>query len=236
MKRIVFCLGLYFFSFLQPGTAQVNISMGDYAGFLRDQNLREQTYSSREEKNYLGTPYLQDTFQKGDILMRNNVKYTGIPLRYNIYLDELEFKGKNEEIWALSNPEMVELIEIGPDRLSYRPYTYGKRIQQGFFLVLEEGKMDLLRRPKKFMQKPQQPGAYKDPQPAKFIDRPDEYYLQGFNQAAKLVAGKKELLSLFPDRQKEMAAFIKKNKVKTSKPEKLVELVRYYNLGAQENK
>jgi hypothetical protein len=76
---------------------------------------------------------------------------------------------------------------------------------------------------------PVEPAAYSEAQPAKFTRKPDAYYIRIGMEQAKLVSNKKELLAAFPDHSKEIATFVKKNKVKTTKPERLRKLVQYYN-------
>lgn len=212
--------------------SQVQINIADYESFVRDQNIRKNNsnvYDPRAENNFLGSPYLRDSFHLGEVMMRNNVKYTGVPLRYNIYLDELEFTGEDGMIWALSNPQAVQYVEMETDKLVYAPFLAGKKIKQTFFVVEKEGKATLLRKPKIFLHKAEKPGAYKDAKPPRFITRPDEYYLWIKGQAARHIVSKKELPELFPDHQKEVKTFVKKQKVKPNKPELLLRLVEYYN-------
>ena len=79
------------------------------------------------------------------------------------------------------------------------------------------------------LQQAKPAGAYQEAEPAKFVGKPDTYYLQEKGKTALYVAGKKELPGLFPDKNKEVTAFIKKHKVKINKPESLRKLVLYYN-------
>ena len=228
MLRIIFCF-LMLFGFQQMASAQIAVRMDDFAGFVRDQNLGRVGHDAREESNMIGSPYLQDTFQKGVILMRNNIQYSGIPLRYNIYLDEVEFRVEDGQIWALSNPEKVQLIEMPDTKLVYQPYLLLKQIKMGFFFPLVEGKIKLYRKPKMMVEKAQKTGLYRYEKPAKFMKKPDEFYIKEKTKAAELITSKKKLLELFPDKQKELSDFIKKNKVKTNDVESLIQLVEYYN-------
>ena len=78
-------------------------------------------------------------------------------------------------------------------------------------------------------KQPEEAGAYKDPEPAKFIRKPNVYFIRIGQDAALKVGSKKDLINLFPEHQKELADFIKKNKIKTTKVESLRKLVQYYN-------
>lgn len=176
-----------------------------------------------------GSPYLNDEFVDGTIYTTQKLQYNNVPLRYNIFNDNLEFLTEDEQELALSAPEIVEKAEIGEHTMAYLPYYNSKKMKRGFFIVLEEGEASLYERLNLFYQEPTEAAAYKDPEPAKFLRRPDTYFIRIGKEAAVLVDNKKALLAAFPDHQDEIAAFIKKNKTKTSKPEKLQELVKYYN-------
>ena len=176
-----------------------------------------------------GSPFLNDEFIIGNVYTTTKQKYANIPLRYNIYNDQLEFKTPDEQIQAMATPETIEKAEIGSDILVYLPYINFKKVRKGFFTVLEEGKATLLIRKEIMFKKAEEAGAYKEAEPAKFVSKADTYFIRTGESPAKLVGKKKEILELFPDHAREIAAFIKKNKIKTNKPESLKQLVQYYN-------
>ena len=60
-----------------------------------------------------GTPYLDDEFIKGTVYTTSKQKIIDIPVRYNIYNDNLEFKSPEAKILAVSKPETLELIDFG---------------------------------------------------------------------------------------------------------------------------
>jgi hypothetical protein len=181
------------------------------------------------EKNIKGSPYLNDEFETGSIFTVQRQQYVGIPLRYNIYNDDLEFKTPANEIQALATPEIVEKAVFGTAQLAYSPYLQANKIKKGFFLVLEEGKASLYAKPGVLFQRPTEPGAYKEAEPAKFVKKADEYYIRIGIEQAILIKSKKDLIAAFPDNQEKIESFIDKNKTKANKPESLKEVVRYYN-------
>ena len=181
------------------------------------------------ENDIKGSPYLNDEFINGTIFTTSKYQFVDVPLRYNIYNDELEFKTPTNEVQALATPEIVETVEFGDYKMVYIPYSNTKKIRNGFFIVEVEGDATLYSRKEIIFKKAEEPGAYKDAEPAKFVKKLDSYYIRVGLEQAKKVDSKKELLGVFPDHKDEISVFIKKNKVKTSKPEKLKELARYYN-------
>ena len=181
------------------------------------------------ESNIKGSPYLDDEFNYGSIYTTDKKHFADVPLRYNIYNDDLEFKTPAGEIQALATPDIVEKAIFGSTQLVYSSYVQANKEKKGFFVVLEEGKASLYLKPGVIFREGTAPGAYKDPEPPKFVKKSDDYYIHFDNMPAQLIGNKKDLISAFPDNQDKIETFISKNKIKTSKPESLKELVQYYN-------
>lgn len=181
------------------------------------------------EMDYTGSPYLNEEFVNGSIFTLSKTKYEEVPLRYNILNDELEFITPSNEILALATPEIVEKAVLGNTILTFLPYERANKTLKGYFVLLEEGKANLYSKPDVFYKEATPPGAYKDPEPPKFVRKPDGYYIRFETGQALPVTSKKELISMFPDNREKIAGFISKNKIKTNKPEGLIDLVKYYN-------
>ena len=197
--------------------------------FKTNKLLRDESRGLLTESDIEGSPYLENDFIKGSVYTTAKTQYVDVPLRYNIYNDQLEFKSDDNKVQALAAPEIIEKVVFGKYEMVYIPYSVAKKIRRGFFIVLDNGKSSLYEKPKVIFKQPTEAGAYKEAEPAKFVKGADEYYIRVGNSQAKLVGNKKDLLDIFPDHQKQLEAFIKKHKVKPTKPETLKELVQYYN-------
>lgn len=181
------------------------------------------------EDQIAGSPYLNKEFENGSIYTIQRQQYNEIPLRYNIYNDNLEFKTPDNEIMALDAPEIVEKAVWGNNILTYSPYLIANKTKKGFFLILEEGNASLYAKPAVGFQNATEPAAYKDAEPAKFVKKPDEYYIRFGTDQAVPISTKKDLIAAFPDHRDKMESFINKNKIKTNKSDDLKEVVKYYN-------
>lgn len=181
------------------------------------------------ENDIMGSPFLNDEFIQGTLYTTSKHKYMDLPLRYNAYQDQLEFKTSDGQLKALSKPEIVEKVVFGDYNMVYIPFAYAKKIHHGFFIVLEEGKASLYSRSEIIFNKAEKPAAYQEAQPARFVLKPNAYYIKIGLAEAKKVDRKKELIDVFPDHNNEIETFIKKHKIKASKPENLIKLVKYYN-------
>jgi len=224
---LLFILG---FAGISSAQYQLNYEIREAVDFYRSNKFIDGSMKSElTEKDIKGSPYLNDEFVNGTIFTVQMLKYSDIPLRFNIYNDDLEFKTPTGEVMALSAPEILEKAEFGNMQMVYSPYSQTNKIKKGFFVVLEQGKASLYSKPGIVFQEPTEPAAYKDAEPAKFVRKADEYYIRIGAEQAILIGNKKELITAFPDNQDKIESFINKNKIKTNKPESLKEVVRFYN-------
>ena len=224
---LLFILG---FAGISSAQYQLNYEIREAVDFYRSNKFIDGSMKSElTEKDIQGSPYLNDEFVNGTIFTVQMLKYSDIPLRFNIYNDDLEFKTPTGEVMALSAPEILEKAEFGNMQMVYSPYSQTNKIKKGFFVVLEQGKASLYSKPGIVFQEPTEPAAYKEAEPAKFVRKADEYYIRIGAEQAILIGNKKELIAAFPDNQDKIESFINKNKIKTNKPESLKEVVRFYN-------
>ena len=176
-----------------------------------------------------GSPFLQDEFVSGSIYTAQKIHYIEVPLRYNIYNDNLEFKLPSDEIQALSAPEIVEKAIIGNIQLNYSPFLRANKIRHGFLILLEEGKASLYSKPVVAFKEATEPAAYKPAEPAKFVRKADEFYIRIGTEPAKLITSKKDLVESFQENKEKLDDYIEKNRIKTNKSEDLRKVVVFYN-------
>ncbi|WP_320111820.1 hypothetical protein [Draconibacterium orientale] len=177
-----------------------------------------------------GSPYLDDAFVNGTIYTTAKTQVPDVPLRYNIYNDNLEFKTSDGTILELAHPETVERAKLGGTEMIFTNYlTTTNNTRKGFFKLLAEGDLTLLAKPDIFYQEAKEEAAYKEAQPPKFIPKPDEYYMQKPGAPAIKIRKSKDMDELIDQHQKEIDVYIKKNKIKFKNAEDLTQLVEYYN-------
>ncbi len=231
MKNYILSL-LFIFCFTGYTFGQVTLSyeLRETIDFYRTNKfITESGNNQLLMKKVKGSPYLNEEFVNGSIYTVQRLQYPDIPLRYNIYNDELEFKTPANEIQALATPEIVDKAIFGETHLVYSAYTNSNKIKKGYFVVLEEGKAMLYAKPGVAFKEATEPAAYKEAEPPTFNKKADDYYIRFGTAPAQIVGNKKELIAVFPDNQDKIESYIDKNKVKTNKSESLKELVKYYN-------
>lgn len=176
-----------------------------------------------------GSPYLNENFIEGDIFTTSKTQFTKIPLRYNVYNDQVEFKNPDNQAYVIGTPETIEKIEFGEYQLEYIPFQVSNKTAHGFFIVVEKGEASLYARHRIVLEEAKKAAAYQEPKPARFISRPHEYYIRIGMESAVPVTRKKDLNNIFQGGNDKLNAFLRDNKIKAKDPESLKELVRFYN-------
>ncbi|WP_372948862.1 hypothetical protein [Mariniphaga sp.] len=233
MKQLLVFLGITFLGYT-GAMAQMTFHSAyeiKKAVELLDFNRRHSGDISKflTEANINGSPFLNDEFIEGSVFTTSKTQFVGVPLRYNIYNDQIEFQLGENPVQALAAPETIEMVQYGEYTFEYAPFTNAKKIKRGFFIIEEKGNATLYSKPQLIFENAKEPAAYQDAVPARFLKRPDEYYIRVGKEPAMLMAKKKDLEEVFPDHKDEISGFIKKNKVKPNDQELLKELVQFYN-------
>ena len=113
-----------------------------------------------------GSPYLNDEFLNGKVYTTSKTQFVDIPLRLNIYNDQVEFRNAEGQVYAIATPEIIELIEFGEYQIEYLSYQNGNKVSTGYFLLLEKGEASLYSKLRVTLEQPKKAGGYQDAQPA----------------------------------------------------------------------
>lgn len=176
-----------------------------------------------------GSPHDKSDFTSGSVVVQSNITYANVPLRFNIYTNEMEFQTEDGTTMYLAGPEVFEHIMVGDEKYVYAPYAAGNRMLRSYFKVLAEGEATLLSKQNIILKDAEPPAAYKEAQPARFMRMPDDFYIRKAPAEAFKVSNRKELLSVLSDKGKYMEDFIRKNRIRYNRPEDLVKLTEFYN-------
>lgn len=227
MKRVI--IG-FFMLMIMSGSLSAQTMMNGLMDEFRFKKITEGTYAGNSLKlsDISGTPFLDEDFNPGKITTQDNVIYTEIPLRYNGYTDDLEFR-KGEDSYNIDPKTSVKRAEFGGRTFTCLSFDDGKKLKNGFFEILTDGKAILLvKYTVKFVEK-DQVKAFAEPKPARFDPALKEYYIAIDNGPAQLISNKKGLLEMFGDKKGSMESYISKNKIPVRGDDALTKIVVHYN-------
>ena len=103
------------------------------------------TGSNLVPTNVLGSPYLDEEFKIGTVIIKDAESYKSL-LRYNAYNDEIEMKNGNTTTAIMKRDYIT--VKLGTDVFSIHTFAYEEGVKDGYFNVLNQGKAQLLRRRK----------------------------------------------------------------------------------------
>ncbi|RKE99111.1 hypothetical protein [Ichthyenterobacterium magnum] len=218
----------------------INISpIFSQSGKIIESNLRGQFFNSIKtninnvKSNVTGSPYLNEEFTPARIALNKEERIYN--MRYNAYSDVFEFKNEKNEKYAINKSikdVTITLISTGKvfELIDYKDGDFNKK---GYFIHLSL-KNDSVKLFKKnsvlYVPAKTSSNGYNKPKPAAFIKNSDKFYLRiNDNPAILIPRNKKDFAKLFPALSKDILAYIKTNKIKTSKEADLLKLINYIN-------
>ena len=170
-----------------------------------------------------GSPYYNDDFNQGTVYLNDSSEIT-LPLRYDMYQDEVEFKQDGTVYWVIKSD--VDHIRYGEDTL-VAGYTAGNQDKTAWFFVRGKSPYSLyIRKTVEFS--PYEPAApYADPKPNRFGNVKDVFYLKKENNPPIMIDSRRDLTRFLEGNEKAQE-YLKKNWVRINE-EELTELVRFLN-------
>ena len=180
------------------------------------------------KKEFDGTPFLLDDWQKGTIYMKDGEKVDYDEMVYNLFNDQFWVKKEGGVKSIVFNSD-VAYCELGGKKFVFKPYRQNDKDKDGLQELLAEGKLSLMRLYScKFIPGEKMTSAYQAPAKPRFAINKDFYYQDGDSVALPLPSGK-DLFAIFGDAQEKMASYARENKLKLKKEEDLIKLFNHYN-------
>lgn len=184
------------------------------------------------DRSVQGSPYLYDEYFPAITSYDNKT----LRVKYNMVTDEMEVETNEMEVYALNKNIANLRIKFLKDKTTYQAFDYINDdgiATKGYFVLLSDLDFEiklLMKQSKKFVDRKPAKSSYQTAELAHYKRERDELYIKiGQQNAIELPSNKKDIATLFPDSEKEVLAFIKKNKIKTRKEEDLIKLVEFLN-------
>ncbi|APQ16685.1 hypothetical protein [Maribacter hydrothermalis] len=192
--------------------------------------------STIESDKTKGSPYLNDEFVHGEVIVNNKVELIG-KMRYNAFRNEIEILDNKTSTSYYSLLKRAYIgVEIG--NRSYNIYTYkdsDESVRTSYFTNLNEGKLKLLFKPEAILKQARRPStSYEKYVPPTYVWNNSYYILRGskdneVNHAFKVRLTKKNILELTGEKEREMKAYVKENKLNLRQEKDVVSFLNYYN-------
>jgi hypothetical protein len=176
-----------------------------------------------------GTPYYNEKPVNGEIYTQESERFSEVPMWYNAYSDEIEFKMPDGAICVFNDPKQIFQIKLGNEILVYTEYISGNMVRNGYLFALYQGKSTLYQRRYKVLNPKVPSNGIINEIPAKFADKPWEYYLKPEKEKPQLLKSKKDLIKLLGDHTSEIEKYIKDANVSMNNADDLIKVLTYYD-------
>ncbi|HET6556497.1 MAG TPA: hypothetical protein VFG54_04225 [Prolixibacteraceae bacterium] len=232
MKPLFTALAL-FFCLLSFGQATLSVQTNEIAQVNTMENLlRELSYTRELEpkvENIEGSVYLNEEFIDGTVALTTGANYSKIPLRYNVYNEEIEFRNTRGQLFNINNPEGIQALTIGESKFIYTECKLKKENKKLFVEVLSEGNVSLLKHHRLKLMPAKNAQTHTAAQPPKLVKIPSEYMIKTLEGSTMIFKNEKELLNLLADKREAISALIDQQKLSVNKEEDLIKIMDYYN-------
>lgn len=175
-----------------------------------------------------GHPFFESkNFETGSVFY-NNMLYEKVPLLYDVIHEEL----------LIRDPSKINILRLNESKVKWftiyghtfirvvKDSTSGSPLSTGYYDVLYQGNTSLYKKVSKLFK--ENSSSFQGLN--KYVAENDEYFIKKGNDYFK-IKSRKNLLSVFTDRKKEISQFMAKNKLKLRKNKEyaLLKTVAYYD-------
>ena len=176
-----------------------------------------------------GSEYLNDEFELGEIFTSDNVRFTGIPMRYDAYHSEVEVLMPDNKIYILTNKDNIIKISLDSSTMVYTRFASFDGEKSGYLFLIYSGESFLYRRDYKVFKEGMPSNGIINEIPPKIIDRPKEYYLKTDPGLPMFFKKTRDLTALLGIHSSEIKSFIKKEKISINKEADLIKVLTYFD-------
>lgn len=213
MKKY-FCLSVLLLSTIFVAAQQ--------AVFADGSPVKEIKYS-----DIIGSELYNTEWWNAEVLLTNGARYN-LPVKYNLYVDELFFKSDNQTMSFVVPVREFVFKESSSATAFFRngyPANDGFS-DKTFYQVLVDGKVQLL---KKLSKQVMETKDFNSSIVKKRFTDLSKVYSFRDNQFYQLKRDKSGILNVFSDRSNEIAKYISDNKINLKKDDELAKVFNYYN-------
>jgi|GEM_PF-1121693 len=182
-----------------------------------------------------GSPFLENEFMPGTVVMKNGRIFENIGFRYNMHTNQIEFKDEGK-ILTFVNPRDLEYVFFGNHRFIYEKYFLKGKPVEGYFKVLADGYARLLVKRYAEIKSEKMPVSnFGEVNYRNYFRITEDYYITKDGQNLIPVRKqKRSLLKALEEKKTEIEAFLEASGLDIRNDVDLGEVVFYYNQLMQE--
>ena len=193
------------------------------AQFLQD--IQGRVITTQTYTDVIGSPFLNDAFVNGNVVLINGVKFQNVLLKYSSYNDELFFKNPKDES-LLSFVVPVKSFELlGLMYINGFP-AIDNFTENSFYELIANSSVKLLLKNYKTILENK---AYNSASTEKKFEDNKIYYVFKDGKMKRFKPSKKDFMEILADKSLEIDVFLKKEKVDFKNNADLAKVFEYYS-------
>ncbi len=212
-----------YFLFISGAVAQV-AGFGKSTGVTTDAQLG----ISYVEVDVQGSPYINELYKKGTTVVYGKKSREAL-MRYNAHTNEIEIIDENGRARSILRQRNI-VANFGGKSYEVVEYIENGELKLGYFNPLNDGRAQLLWRPKKiFVQAENPDNGYDTFSPPTFKDV-SRYYIRKKGKPAETIRlSKRSILKYLDDETKTLKEYIRINNLNLKEEKDVITLVEFYN-------
>lgn len=199
-------------------------------------DLSDQYTIEKSKRNFMmehaeveGTPYLNEAFVPGEVVINDSIIYSEIPMRYNIYNDRIEFQNNERQILEVDITEQFWRFSFGPHEFMTVDYVDRGTERRGILELLVNGHIQLYKQYLVHFKNATKEIGYQEAQPNRFIRQEDEYLIAIKQGKPETFRNSKELMEKLTLINPDIEQYKKSQKLKLRSENDLIMLIQYCN-------
>jgi hypothetical protein len=197
-------------------------------------DMMAQQTGINKDASVKGTPFIINQWAKGELTTTKGVTVSNLNVNVNLTTNELYYQDASGKTLVATQGEVLRVAFIDSLTFPFMPYVFktgypviGKQNENYFYQVLTEGDAELLVKKTKILRSTKNnisgiiANEYENHTPV--------YYVYFKQQMHSLKPSKKNMLSLFPDKEDLIEKFIETNSINFKKEADLITVFNYYN-------
>ena len=247
MRFLLFCLGLLAASTLNASAQEQAEALSqtardriNFSNFSLSNNVTMFGIKG-PEGTVLGTPYLDTTWQAGNVKFYNRLgtsltadSLAGVPVRLDLLTNEVEVRAGAADIRAVKATavkyvDMNNAFGSASRFINVHEYQGDAASLSGFFDQVAVGKVDLLVHPSVYIKRATFNAALNTGSKDDALIKKMDWYVARNKTATRFSPGKKAMLDLMADKKDQIEAFLKKEKPDLKTRAGLLAVFFYYN-------
>lgn len=199
-----------------------------YDQLFKIMNTREKIPYEIDWNNVQGSPYLDENYKLAKLYV-GDTSYGNIMMRFNTYTNEIE-------LYPREGKESEALMKLDDSKIVYEDTTIEifeftneeGATKKGYFVVLsdQDDVKLLLRKKCVFSPNEKAQTANQADRKAKFTQY-DYFYIVQNGELTQVDPRKKDIIELFPQKEKEIKKYIKAQKLKLKNADDFAKLINY---------